>query len=106
MKAEEHELINKTQVEKDFLARLGWFYRNDISEEIEDVIRLCDRHPDHDFGKAWCDYEDQDLLWTFVDALKLDVRSALEALIEQKRAEEKEHTREMIERMNDLYGSK
>ena len=105
MKAEEHELINKTQVEKDFLVRLSWYYRDDCSDEIEDVISYCDRHPDYEFGRAWCDFEDQDLLWVFIETFKLDIRSALETLVEQKRAEEKEHAQEMIERMRDLHGT-
>ena len=84
------QLINVTKVEKDFLKELDWFYRNECSDEIERVIELCDRRPDNDFEKAWCELEDQDLVWMFIDMFAIDVRSMLMELVLQRRKEEEE----------------
>lgn len=104
MKPEEHELINTTKVEKDFSKELDWFYRDDCSDEIESVIRLCDRRPDNDFEKAWCELEDQDLVWMFLDLFAIDIRSMLMELVAQRRKEENESAKEQIDRINDLRG--
>lgn len=100
------QLINTTKVEKDFLDYLKWYYRYDNSEEIERVIKICDDQPNHDFEKGWCDYEEQDLVWMFIDLFALDVRSMLMELVLQKRKEEKESAQEQIDRINDLRGIK
>ena len=98
------QLINTTKVEKDFLKELDWFYRNECSDEIERVIELCDRRPDNDFEKAWCELEDQDLVWMFLDLFALDLRSMLTELAIQRRKEENERAREALDRINDLRG--
>lgn len=100
------QLINVTKVEKDFLKELDWFYRDECSDEIESVIKLCDRRPDNDFEKAWCELEDQDLVWMFLDLFALDLRSMLEELVLQRRKEEEESAQEAIDRINDLRGIK
>lgn len=104
MKAEEHELINKTQVEKDFYKQLDWFYCDDSSDDIERVIVICDRRPGDNFGRAWCDLEDQEIIWMFIDLFKLDIRSMLEELVIQRRKEDRERAREALDRINDLRG--
>lgn len=98
------QLINTTKVEKDFLKELDWFYRNECSDEIERVIELCDRRPDNDFEKAWCELEDQDLVWMFLDLFALDLRSMLTELVLQRRKEEEEKAKEQLDRINDLRG--
>lgn len=98
------QLINVTKVEKDFLKELDWFYRNECSDEIERVIELCDRRPDNDFEKAWCELEDQDLVWMFIDMFALDLRSMLTGLVLQRRKEEEEKAKEQLDRINDLRG--
>ena len=100
-----HELINVTQVEKDFTQYLDWFYRDECSDEIEHVIDICDRQPTHDFEKAWCDIEDQELVWVFLDLFNFDLRSMLVALVLQRREEEKEHAKEMMDRMRGLHNA-
>ena len=98
------QLINTTKVEKDLLKELDWFYRNECSDEIERVIELCDRRPDNDFEKAWCELEDQDLVWMFLDMFALDLRSVLTELVLQRRKEEEEKAKEQLDRINDLRG--
>lgn len=106
MNKERDKVIDVIQVEKDFLSYLDWFYRDECSDEIESVIKACDRRPDNDFEKAWCDLEDQDLAWMFIDMFALNLRPMLEALVLQRREEEKEHSLEMMDRMRDLHGTK
>ena len=100
------QLINTVKVEKDFLHYLKWFYRYDASDEIERVIKICDDQPSHDFERAWCDFEDQELVWMFIDLFALDLRSLLTELVLQKRKEEEESAQESIDRINDLRGIK
>lgn len=106
MNKERDKVIDVIQVEKDFLGYLDWFYRDECSDEIEHIIDICDRRPDNDFEKAWCDLEDQDLAWLFIDMFALDLRPMLVALVLQRREEEKEYAKEMMDRMRDLHGTK
>lgn len=99
-------IVKKSEVEENFLGYLDWFYRDEASEEIESIIKICDRRPDNDFEKAWCDLEDQDLAWMFIDMFALDLRPMLEALVLQRREEEKAHALELMDRMKDLHGTK
>lgn len=99
-------IVKKSEVEEKFLGYLDWFYRDECSDEIESVIKTCDRRPDNDFEKAWCDLEDQDLAWLFIDMFALNLRPMLEALVLQRREEEKERSLEMLDRMGDLHGTK
>ena len=98
------QLINTTKVEKDLLKELDWFYRNECSDDIERVIELCDRRPDNDFEKAWCEFEDQDLVWMFLDLFAIDLRSMLTELALQRRKEEEEKAKEQLDKINDLRG--
>lgn len=104
MNTEEDIIVKKSEVEEDFLHYLDWFYRDECSDEIESVIKICDRRPDNDFEKAWCELEDQDLVWFFLDLFALDVRTMLTAIMLERRQEERESAKETIDRINDLRG--
>lgn len=99
-------IVKKSEVEENFLGYLDWFYRDECSDEIESVIKACDRRPDNDFEKAWCDLEDQDLAWLFIDMFALSLRPMLVALVLQRCEEEKAHALGMMDRMKDLHGTK
>lgn len=99
-------VLDAIQVEKDFLKQLDWFYRNECSDEIQSVIDICDRSPDGNFSKAWCNLEESELVWMFVDLFEFDLRPMLVALVLQRREEEKEHAKEMLDRMRDLHSGK
>ena len=98
----EEMVVDKKKVEIDFLHHLNWFYREENSEEIERVIALCDGTDD--FEKEWCELEEQESVWYFIDLFALDLRSMLVAIVAERRLEEQESAKEQIDRVNDLRG--
>ena len=105
MNKDREKVVDVIEAEKNFTHYLDWFYRDECSDEIEHIIDICDRQPTHDFEKAWCDIEDQELVWVFLDLFNFDIRSMLVALVLQRREEEKEHAKEMMDRMRDLHNA-
>lgn len=97
-------VLDKKEVEIGFLHHLNWFYREENSEEIERVIALCDGTEDNDFEKKWCELEEQESAWYFIDLFALDLRSMLVAIVAERRLEEQESAKEQIDRVNDLRG--
>lgn len=98
----EEMIVDKREVELGFLHHLDWFYRNENSEEVQRMIELCDNT--NDFEKEWCELEEQEAVWYFLDLFALDLRSMLVALVLQRREEEEEKAKEQIDRINDLRG--
>ncbi len=94
--------LDKKEVEIGFLHHLNWFYREESSEEIERVIALCDNTDD--FEKEWCELEEQEAVWYFIDLFAIDLRSMLVAIVAERRLEEQESAKEQIDRVNDLRG--
>lgn len=106
MKAPQTEemVIDKRKVELDFLHYLDWFYRDENSEEVERVVELCDSAKDNDFEREWCELEEQDAVWFFLDLFALDLRSMLVAIVLQRKQEEEEKAKEQLDKINDLRG--
>lgn len=106
MKAPQTEemIVDKRKVELDFLNYLDWYYRDENSEEVERVVELCDSAKDNDFEREWCELEEQETVWYFLDLFALDLRSMLVAIVLERKQEEEEKAKEQIDRINDLRG--